>query len=203
MVTAHPLASLDAANNFTGVNTFTNRPTVDGTEVALKTDVPALKSLTITKDGSNNIVYDPTDAAKTLNLRTIKLRGIKLGDTTGVATSTDLGTIDIFGNAQTSVDLGVYNQDAIDTKINTIQTNLNTQVEALKELITSGTKYLGTVTQDSPLTNKEPDSKGDFCRAGLDFILVAAQSITGAAVNVHSGDMLVCEAIKQGSTLAK
>lgn len=118
-VTAHPLASLDSANTFTGNNTFrdaaidnsstvkfettnavsfSTRPQVDGTDVALSTDVPELKTLTINKNGSANVTYDPTDAAKTLNLCTMLIQGVSFE--VGKETTVDLGTIDIFNSEQ-------------------------------------------------------------------------------------------------------
>lgn len=70
----------------------------------------------------------------------------------------------------------------------TLDTYDKGQVDAeINKKVAAVVKYLGTVNNEAALGNPGPDSVGDFARAGGSFKL--------GNVQVHAGDLIVCETI--------
>lgn len=70
----------------------------------------------------------------------------------------------------------------------TLNTYDKGQVDAeINKKVAAVVKYLGTVNNEAALGNPGPDSVGDFARAGGNFKL--------GNVQVHAGDLIVCETI--------
>lgn len=125
--------------------------------------------------------------------------------TVKLESGTNNGTLKLTvdGTATDNIEVkGLKNSNAfktVDTTPTASSTNLITSggVKTYVDTQVAGVvKYMGTVANVTALTALTPDSKGDFCRASAAFKMTAALSATGAEIQVHASDMLVCEAVK-------
>lgn len=73
--------------------------------------------------------------------------------------------------------------------------------------VVGAVQYLGTVSTADNITTLAPNSAGDFARVSLTgsdtLSLPAASSTTGAAITLHSGDLIICDTLKNGNVAAK
>ena len=72
-----------------------------------------------------------------------------------------------------------------------------------EERITRRVDYLGSVSNDTQLEAKKPNSIGDFVRVFTVFTVPATASYTGVNLNVHAGDLLICEVLATANARAK
>lgn len=169
-VTPRAVAGLDVNNTFTENNTFNVRPQVKVGEDTYK-DV-MLKG----EAGANLYVKLDTETPVTYNGTTDKT--IQLYTSTIAYGDSKSITVDPMTSGSFTLD--IYDKGQVDAEIN--------------KKVAAVVKYLGTVETSADLNNidHKPDSRGDFARASGNFTL--------GDVQVHAGDLIVCETITPSIT---
>lgn len=137
----------------------------------------------------------------------VDLGTVATTDTKNTAGSTNstsklfiIGATSQAANPQTYSRSSVY----IDTNGNLYS---NGKKVATTDDVVGAVQYLGTVSNVDDITALAPNSAGDFARVSLTdsntLSLPAASSTTGAVITLHSGDLIICDTLKNGNVAAK